>query len=51
MFGIYQPEYCKLMYGLEEIRPDTKEEWSKYPPLGIWGTDYIRRVAESRLLN
>jgi hypothetical protein len=47
----YQPEYCKLMKGLEEIRPITKEEWKKYETLGVWGTDYIRVLAESMLLS
>ncbi|MFJ7953907.1 Imm26 family immunity protein [Lysinibacillus sp. NPDC096418] len=47
----YQPEYCKLMKGLEEIRPITKEEWEKCETLGIWGMDYIRVLAESKLLS
>ncbi|KOS66396.1 hypothetical protein AEA09_16735 [Lysinibacillus contaminans] len=47
----YQPEYCKLMRGLEEVRPITKAECGKYSTLGIWGTDYIRQVAESKLFN
>ncbi|MDQ8734217.1 Imm26 family immunity protein [Paenibacillus sp. LHD-38] len=46
----YQPEYCKLMKGLVELRPITKSEWELYPTLGAWGTDYIRQFAEIKLL-
>jgi hypothetical protein len=46
----YQPEHCKLMKGLIELRPITKIEWEMYPTLGIWGTDYIKGLAETKLL-
>lgn len=47
----FQAEHCMLMLGLEEIRPITKEEWSKYPTLDIWGTDFIRQLAETEFLS
>lgn len=46
----YHPEHCKLIKGLNELRPITKSEWEKYPTLGIWGTEFIRALAERWLL-
>ncbi len=38
------------MIGLDEIRPITKSEWEMYRTLGIWGTDFIRTLAETMLI-
>lgn len=46
----YQPGHCKLMKGLIELRPITKSEWETYPTLGLWGTDYIKEIAETELM-
>lgn len=47
----YDPEHCKLMRGMIELRPITKAEWERYDTLGIWGYDVIRVIAEARLLH
>ena len=47
----YQPGLCMLMKGLGELRTINIEEWQKYSTLGIWGTDYIRHLAEEKLFN
>lgn len=47
----YDPEHCKLMRGIIELRPITKDEWERYDTLGIWGYDVICVIAEARLLH
>lgn len=42
----FQPNHCKLMKGMEELRPIIKEEWEKYTTLGYWGYDFIQKLAD-----
>lgn len=47
----YQKGICKLMKGLIELRAITKKEWAQFNTLGIWGTDFIKQIAEYNFVN
>ena len=38
-----------ILAGSKQVRPATRDEWGVYPVLGVWGYDFITRLAETKL--
>ena len=39
-----------LLKGAAHVRPAAKDEWGRYPVLRVWGYNFIKKLAERRLL-
>lgn len=41
---------AQILTGADPVRPATPDEWGEFPVLGYWGFDFIKELAEEKLV-